>query len=74
MKTDAGRKALKHTKKYLELENKWLWNSHTNIDNRTRYVIVDQYDSSGELITKSSGGLPPKCYWPKHPKELGINK
>ena len=74
MKTDTGRKALKHTKKYLELENKWLWYNHTDIDGRAKSIIVEQYDRKGAIIAKSVSALPPKKHWPKHPKELGINK
>lgn len=61
---------MKKTKKYLELENKWLWYHHFDVDKRTRYIEIKQYDRRGEVVAMSSGALPPKKYWVKHPKEM----
>ncbi|HDY86500.1 MAG TPA: hypothetical protein ENH82_00110 [bacterium] len=59
----------KRTKKYLELENKWLWYHHPGITEDAELVVTKQYNKEGELVGMSTTTLPSKKHRPKHPNE-----
>ncbi len=48
----------KMTKKQLEAENRWLWFYHFQVHEETDIMFVEQFDTKGNLISRSSTQFP----------------